>query len=171
MVIYRDKIKTSILKSPNFRIPLSLSLVLLFHRFLHRFFIKLRANLRTDTAKPFRERNPLTSRTLTSRFAPAVGASLAGFAFGICPQGQLRMSVAIFSTTKSLEFLYNVADEKGWLEDRPPWFGSWLLMPISLAQLFHAFVFDRDTIPPVSCTQITLFYHYHYCLVAFLTSS
>ena len=147
-----DKVKQSILNSPNFRIPLSLSLVVLFHRFLHRFFIKLRASLRTDAAKSFRERNPRISKALTSRFAPAVGASFAGFAFGICPQAQMRVSVAIFTATKSLEFLYNVADEKGWSQDCPSWFGSWLLMPVSLAQLFHAFVYDRETTPSVSWT-------------------
>lgn len=51
--------------------------------------------------------------------------------------------------TRSLEFLYNVADQKGWLVNRPWWFGSWLLMPVSCAQLFHAFVFDRETAPSV----------------------
>ena len=28
-------------------------------------------------------------------------------------------------------------------------FGSWLLMPVSCAQLFHAFVFDRENTPKV----------------------
>lgn len=74
---------------------------------------------------------------------------MAGFALGICPQAQLRMSAAIYMSTRSLEFLFNVVDEKGWLEGRPAWFGSWLLMPVSCAQLFHAFVFDRETTPGV----------------------
>lgn len=123
--------------------------MLLLHRLLHRFFVRLRANLRTDDARPFRERNPWISKALTSRYAPAVGASAAGFALGISPQHQLRMTVAIYMATRSLEFLYNVADQKGWLVDRPWWFGSWLLMPVSCAQLFHAFVFDRETAPKV----------------------
>ncbi|EAW13899.1 uncharacterized protein ACLA_069290 [Aspergillus clavatus NRRL 1] len=143
----RKKPRSSLLRSPNFRLSLSLSLVVLLHRFLHRFFVRLRANLRTDDAAPFRERNPRVSRALTSRYAPAVGASLAGFALGICPQTQLRITAAIYAGTRTLEFVFNALDEKGCFEDRPWWFGSWLLMPLSCAQLFHAFVFDRDAVP------------------------
>ncbi|KAB8233338.1 hypothetical protein BDV23DRAFT_154351 [Aspergillus alliaceus] len=143
----KKKPHTSFLRSPNLRLSASLSLVLLLHRFLHRFFVRLRANLRTDDAQPFRNRNPRVSKALTSRYAPAVGASLAGFALGICPQNQLRLTAAIWTSTRSLEFLFNVIDGKGWLENRPLWFGSWLLMPLSCAQLFHAFVFDREATP------------------------
>lgn len=128
---------------------MSVSLLLLLHRILYRFLVRLRVNLRTDDARPFRERHPRISRALTSRFAPATGASLAGFALGICPQDQLRLTAAIYMSTRSLEFLFNVMDEKGWCEKRPWWFGSWLLMPVSFAQLFHAFVFDREATPKV----------------------
>lgn len=141
--------RTSLLRSPNFRLSLSFSLVLLLHRLLYRFFTRLRANLRTDDAEPFRARNPRVSKALTSRYAPAVGASVAGFAMGISPQESLRRGLAIYMATRSLDFLYNVLDEKGFLEGRPAWFGSWLLMPVSCAQLFHAFVFDREAAPKV----------------------
>ncbi|PTU19279.1 hypothetical protein P175DRAFT_0558845 [Aspergillus ochraceoroseus IBT 24754] len=137
----------ALLRSPNFRLSLSLSLMILLHRLLYRFFVRLRANLRTDDAQPFRDRNPRISRALTSRYAPAVGASIAGLALGISPQTQLRRTVAIYAATRGLESLYNVMDEKGWLENKPWWFGSWLLMPLSCAQLFHAFVFDREATP------------------------
>ncbi|KAL5343941.1 hypothetical protein BJX70DRAFT_393364 [Aspergillus crustosus] len=143
----QKKPRTTLLRSPNFRLSISLSLMVLLHRLLHRFFVRLRSNLRTAEAQPFCERNPRTSKALTSRYAPAVGASLAGLALGICTQNQLRMTVAIFAATRGLESVYNVLDEKGWLENRPWWFGSWLLMPASLAQLFHAFVFDREFMP------------------------
>ena len=124
-------------------------MVLLIHRILYRFFVRLRANLRTDDAKPFRERNPRFSKALTSKYAPVVGASLAGAALGVCPQSKLRVTVAIYMATRSLEFFYNALNIKGYLKYKPWWFGSWLLMPISCAQLFHAFVFDRETIPKV----------------------
>lgn len=140
----------SLIRSPNFRLALSLSLMLFLHRILHRFFIRLRANLRTEDARPFRERNPRVAAALTSRYAPAIGASVAGFALGILPNRRLRITVAIYTATKSLEFLYNAVDERGWLEKRPWWFGSWLLMPVSVAQLFHAFIYDRETTPGVS---------------------
>ena len=117
--------------------------------YFYRFLVRLRSNLRTDDAKPFRERNPRISHALTSRYAPAIGASLAGFALGVCPQDQLRLTTAIYTTTRSMEFLFNTMDLKGWLDRRPWWFGSWLLMPVSCAQLFHAFVFDRETTPKV----------------------
>ncbi|OJJ81234.1 uncharacterized protein ASPGLDRAFT_133139 [Aspergillus glaucus CBS 516.65] len=139
--------KRSIIHSPNFRLPLALALVVFFHRRLHRLFARIRASLRIDKAQPFRERNPRLAKALTSRYAPAVGGSLAGFALGIAPQAQLRMTAAIYMSTRTLEFLYNVIDEKGWLKNKPWWFGSWLLMPVSCAQLFHAFVFDRETVP------------------------
>lgn len=84
-----------------------------------------------------------------SRYAPAVGASIAGFALGVYPESQLRITLAIYTAAKSVEFLYNVLDEKGWFDKRPRWLGSWLLMPVSCAQLFHAFVFDRETTPKV----------------------
>lgn len=146
----RKKPRTPLHRSPTLRLSFSLSLLLLLHRLLYRFLTRLRANLRTDDAEPFRERNPRISRALTSRFAPAVGASLAGLAVGIIPQEQLRLSGAIYFSTRSLEFLFNAADSKGLLDKRPWWFGSWLLMPLSCAQLFHAFIFDRETTPKVS---------------------
>lgn len=65
------------------------------------------------------------------------------------PQEQLRLTGAIYWSVKSLEFLFNAVDSKGLLDKRPWWFGSWLLMPVSCAQLFHAFVFDRETTPKV----------------------
>ena len=142
--------KRSIIHSPNFRLPLALALVVFFHRRLHRLFARIRASLRIDKAQPFRERNPRLAKALTSRYAPAVGGSLAGFALGIAPQAQLRMTAAIYMSTRTLEFLYNVMEEKGWLKNKPWWFGSWLLMPVSCAQLFHAFVFDRETVPKVA---------------------
>lgn len=114
-------------------------------------------NLRTENARPFRVRNPRISKALTSRYAPAIGASLAGLALGICPQKQLRFYVAIYTTTRSLEFLYNLLEEKGWFVNRPWWFGSWLLMPVSCAQLFHAVVFDRETAPKVCLRLVQLF--------------
>ena len=79
---------------------------------------------------------------------------MAGFALGGCPQDQLRVTAAIYSSTKAVEFLYDSLNLKGMLGKCPWWFGSWLLMPVSFAQLFHAFVFDRETVAKVSCYEI-----------------
>jgi hypothetical protein len=151
--------RESFLRSPKFRLALCFSLALFVHRILYRFFVRLRANLRTDDAAPFRERNPRFSYALTSRYAPAVGASLAGVALAGLPRGgRIRVTLAIYTATRSLEFLYNALDGKGYLERKPWWFGSWLLMPVSCAQLFHAFVFERETMPKVCHNPCILFF-------------
>lgn len=147
---HRNRPKTSFIKSPSFRLSLSLSLILLLHRLLFRFFSRLRSNLLIKDAAPFRRRNPRISRSLTSRLAPAFGASLAGFALAIYPADQLRLTLAIYVATRATEFLHNELENKGWFQNRPWWWGSWILMPLSTAQLLHAFVFDRDCFPKVS---------------------
>ena len=134
-------------KSPNVRLTFSLSSILLFHRLLRRFFIRLRESLLTPEAKPFRRRNPRISRTLTSKFAPAIGSSLAGFFLSAYPGDQLRITIAIYIFTRALEFSYNYLEDLGYFRNRPAWFGSWMLMPVACGQLLHAFVFDRDCFP------------------------
>ncbi|KAI5290371.1 hypothetical protein KEM54_001709 [Ascosphaera aggregata] len=106
------------------------------------------ANLRSEDAQSFRERNPRVSCVLTSRYTPAIGASLAGFALGVLPEGAARSYAALWLFVRALEATYNALNAKGCIfQKRPWWFGSWILMPISMAQLFHSFVFDRDTVP------------------------
>ncbi|EPE31630.1 hypothetical protein GLAREA_12386 [Glarea lozoyensis ATCC 20868] len=146
--------KASLWKSPNFRLSLSLSAILLLHRILFRFFTRLRAHLLTPEARPFRQRNKRTSRTLTSTLAPAVGASLAGFMLAVYPADQLRVSISIYALSRAAEFAYNHAEDEGWIWgkegsrwERPWWWGSWLLYPLTCGQLLHAFVFDKDCFP------------------------
>lgn len=150
-------------KSPTLRLSLSLSTILLMYRLLFRFFSRLRAHLLDPSAAPFRQRNPRTADTLTSPYAPALGASLAGLALGIYPAQQLRVSLAIFALFRALEFGWNCAEDNGmvwgWvkgangkpakLASRPWWFGSWMLQPFAFGQLLHAVVFDRETFPKV----------------------
>lgn len=151
----------SLWRSPNIRLSLSLSALLLFHRLLFRFFSRLRAHLLTPDAQPFRKRNPRTSRTLTSRFAPAVGASLAGFMLGIYPSDQLRITIAIYVLSRAAEVTYNLVEDQGLLWgkkgtrfERPWWWGSWMLMPLSCGQLHHAFIFDKDCLPKERLVQL-----------------
>lgn len=132
------------------RISLSLSTILLFHRLLHRFFLRLRSALLSTDSDAFRERNPRISKLLTSPYTPAVGASLSGFLLGVCPADQLRITIAIYVFTRSLEFSYNALSDTGylWPKSRKPWwFGSWMIMPVACGQLLHAFVFDRECFP------------------------
>lgn len=147
LICHRSRLKTSILKSPNLRLALSLSTILYLHRILYRFFFRLRLRLLSEKAKSLRVRYPNLSRLLTSRLIPAFGASLAGLALGIQPSGQLRLTITIYVAARSLEFLYNALDREGWFSKQPKWIGAWLFFPISCGQLLHAFVFDRDCFP------------------------
>lgn len=64
------------------------------------------------------------------------------------PAAQLRITIAIYLFSRSLEFGYNyVEDRIGFKERRPWWFGSWLIMPAACGQLLHSFVFDRECFP------------------------
>jgi hypothetical protein len=75
---------------------------------------------------------------------------------GVYPAEQLRLTVAIYVLSQAAEATYNLAEEQGWIWgkkgtrwERPWWFGSWLLMPLSLGQLLHAFVFDPEACPDI----------------------
>ena len=105
--------------------------------------------------EPFRKRNPRTAATLTSPYAPAVGASLAGLALGVFPSQQLRVTIALAAMFRALEFGWNVSEMDGLVwgfkngrkRERPWWFGSWMLQPFALGQLLSAVVFDGDCVP------------------------
>ncbi|KAF2225501.1 hypothetical protein BDZ85DRAFT_231329 [Elsinoe ampelina] len=136
-------------KGSNARIAGSFSLILLFHRLLFRFFTRLRASLLESSSAPFRDRNPKVARALTSSLTPAIGAALSGLFLSLTPSSPLRVTIAIYVLTRSLEFSYNALEESRtiWKNGRPHWFGSWLLMPFCYGQLLHAFVFDRECFP------------------------
>ncbi|KAI1076874.1 hypothetical protein F5B20DRAFT_554116 [Whalleya microplaca] len=148
-------------KSSTLRLSLSLSTILLLYRLLFRFLTRLRTHLLDASAAPFRSRNPRAAQTLTSPYAPAVGASLAGLALGIYPSQQLRVTVAIAAIFRALEFGWNLCEDEGLIwgwkaraggkgmtkRERPWWFGSWMLQPLAFGQLLHATVFDRESSP------------------------
>lgn len=142
-------------KSPALRLSLSLSTILFLYRVLFRFLTRLRAHLLDPQAEPFRLRNPRTTATLTSPFAPAIGASLAGLALGAYPSSQMRVSIGIYAMFRALEFGWNVCEKEGMIwgikngknRERPWWFGSWMLQPFAFGQLLHAAVFDPDCFP------------------------
>lgn len=147
--VSRSKPKQSLLVSPTFRLALSLSSILFLHRFLHRFFIRLRLRLLKEKASQLCVRYPHLFRGLTSRIAPAMGASVAGFALSIYPSDQLRITAAIYIAARAVEMLYNALESDGYLGKVPWWFGSWMLFSLAQGQLLHAFVFDRDCFPKV----------------------
>ncbi|KAI1373119.1 hypothetical protein F4677DRAFT_430304 [Hypoxylon crocopeplum] len=155
------KKKQPFYKSSSLRLSLSLSTILLIYRLLFRFLSRLRAQLLDPSATPFRTRNPKTAQTLTSPYAPAVGAGLAGLALGIFPRQQLRTTVAIMAIFRALEFGWNLFEDQGLIwgwkaraggkgiakRERPWWWGSWMLQPFAFGQLLHATLFDRECSP------------------------
>lgn len=143
-------------KSPAFRLSLSLSSILFLYRLLFRFLSRLRGHLMEPSVEPFRRRNPRTTRALTSPYAPAVGASLAGLALGIYPSPPMRAGVAVWLLFKALEYSWDLCEGEGMIwgttkqgkkRERPWWVGSWLLQPFAFGQLLHAAVFDKDCFP------------------------
>ncbi|KAF8427900.1 hypothetical protein EV426DRAFT_588846 [Tirmania nivea] len=134
-------------RSPATRSAFSLALLLFLHRLLSRFFTTLRSNLLLPSARTFRKRHPKATRLLTSRISPALGASLAGIALAVHPEGEMRNGVAVWVICKALEYAFNLAEGRRVWGERPWWFGSWLLFPLSQAQIFHALIFDRETLP------------------------
>ena len=145
----RSHPKRPLLTSPSFRLALSVSSILFLHRLLHRFFVRLRLRLLKESASQLCARYPKLFKGLTSRIAPALGASLAGLALGIYPGDQLRITIAIYAAARALEVSYNALEMNGYLDKAPWWFGSWMLFPLAQGQLLHAFVFDRDCFPKV----------------------
>jgi len=129
------------------KLALSFSSLLFFHQVLFRFFTRIRSQLLHEKVRSIRERYPKLYAMLTCRLAPAIGASLSGFALGIFPADQLRVTIVLCVACRALELAYAAIEGAGLIKKRPWWFGSWLLFPLAQGQLFHALVFDRDCIP------------------------
>jgi len=129
------------------KLAISLSSLLFLHSVLYRILSRLRLQLLHEKVKSIRERYPRIYAALTSRIAPAIGASLSGFALGICPADQLRVTLAIYVACRALEVGYAAIEQTKLIKNKPSWMGSWLLFALSQGQLLHAFVFDRDCFP------------------------
>lgn len=127
------------------RLALSLSTLLFLHRVLFRVFSKLRLQLLHEKVRNIQHRYPKIYAALTSRLAPAIGASLSGLALGIYPSDQLRLTVGIYVASRALEVTYNALESAGYMKRNP--FGSWVLFALAQGQLLHAYVFDKDCFP------------------------
>lgn len=129
------------------KMALSLSSLLFLHSVLFRVLSRLRLQLLHEKVRSIQQRYPTLYAALTSRVAPAIGASLSGFALGICPADQLRVTIAIYVACRALELGYAAIEHTKLIKNKPTWLGSWLLFALSQGQLLHAFVFDRDCFP------------------------
>lgn len=130
------------------KVALSLSTLLFFHATLYRLFYRLRLQLLHEKVRHIQDRYPRIYAVLTSKLAPAIGASLSGFALGICPADQLRVTVAIYIACRALEVGYKAIENTSFVKNnKPAWLGSWIFFAVAQGQLLHAFVFDRDCFP------------------------
>lgn len=103
----------------NFLSGLSLGVLIVSHRMLYRFFMKLRANLSLPQAKTFRVKYPRVAKLFLSPLSPSIAASLAGLALGIHPKGERRVTIAVYALVKALEFNYNRLEDEGWFQNQP----------------------------------------------------
>ncbi|KIX02410.1 uncharacterized protein Z518_08351 [Rhinocladiella mackenziei CBS 650.93] len=129
------------------RMAFSLSSLLFLHSVLFRLFARIRQQLLHEKVRSIKQRYPKIYAALTSRIAPAIGASVSGFALGICPSDQLRVTIAIYVACRALEIGYAAIKHTALTKQKPAWLGSWVLFALSQGQLLHAFVFDRDCFP------------------------
>lgn len=106
-------------QSPATHSALSFSLLVFLHRLLSRFFTTLRANLLLPSARTFRKRHPRTTKLLTSRISPALGASIAGLALAVHPEGEARNGIALWVLFKSLEYGFSMAELREVWGERP----------------------------------------------------
>lgn len=82
---------------------------------------------------------------------PLVSGITAGSFLKLYPNKNAgRDLISVYAMVRSLEFVYNYLDDKGYLLTirKPKLIGSWALFPFAYAQLFHAFFFDRTANPP-----------------------
>lgn len=129
------------------RFALSIATMLFLHRLLYRTASGVRRELLQERVRRIRERYPKLFAFLTWRLTPAVIGSLSGLALGICPQDQLRVTIAIYVLGRAGELIWKGAEAAGYLKNKPKWLGSWLLYALAQGQLLHAFVFDPDCFP------------------------
>lgn len=78
---------------------------------------------------------------------PMLSGLVAGTAYSIFPKRAGRASIALYIAAKAAEFVYNHAEDLGYLDLKPKWIGSWALFPFSMAQLFHTFIFNPECCP------------------------
>lgn len=133
--------------SPNTRLSVSVGTLVFLYRLLFRFFTRLRQNIQDPSANAFRQKHPTIFQILSSRLAPSVGPALAGLALAIHPADGRRTLIAVYALVRAFEVAYNGAELSGAFRKKPWWVGSWMLFPLTSAQLLHAFVFDRDCFP------------------------
>ncbi|RVD87591.1 uncharacterized protein DFL_001816 [Arthrobotrys flagrans] len=126
------------------RIPLSLSILLLLHRFFHHVIVRLQSKLlQSRGVTPPRILHALR-KALLSPIAPSAAAALSGVALASIPFEDARLTISIYVFTKTMEYLSNALR----VSDRAPWwFGSWALFPFALAKLFQGLLNQEGDIP------------------------
>ena len=96
---------------------------------------------------------PPTSSSLINDIvcSPLVSPFLAGLLAGptllIDNDQSRRIFISVYMLSKSLQFTYYTLRKNGIIPKMPWWWGSWLLFPISSAQLIYSYLLHPDTFP------------------------
>ncbi|CAG8453368.1 778_t:CDS:2 [Ambispora leptoticha] len=81
--------------------------------------------------------------------SPSVPPALAGFCAGpailFAKDQSQRVTMSVYILLKSFQFLYHSLYENRIIPRTPWWLGSWILFPLSSAQLIHAYLVNPDT--------------------------
>ncbi|KAK6505901.1 hypothetical protein TWF506_010835 [Arthrobotrys conoides] len=126
------------------RIPLSLSMLLLLHRCLHRIVVRFQGKLRQSPGEHSPRILHTLRKTLLSPITSSTTAALSGVALASIPSKDARLTISIYVFTKTAEYLLNAFR----VSDRAPWWlGSWTLFPFALAQLFRGLLDGEESIP------------------------
>ena len=126
------------------RFALSISSYVIMYKSLVRFFTRLFDPLL---------RPPSSSRLIVNDVvcSPLVPPFLAGLLAGptllIDNDQSRRIFISVYVLSKSLQFTYYSLRKSGIIPKMPWWWGSWLLFPISSAQLIYAYLLHPDTFP------------------------
>jgi len=78
---------------------------------------------------------------------PFLAGLLAGPTLLIDNKQSRRILFALYVLSKSFQFTYHALRQNGIIPKMPWWWGSWLLFPISSAQLIYAYLLHPDVFP------------------------
>lgn len=126
------------------RCALSIASYAIIYKSLFRFFTRLFDPL----LRPPPSSSLIVNDVVCSPLVPPFLAGLlAGPTLLIDNVQSRRILIAVFMLSKSLQYTYHALRQNGIIPRMPWWWGSWLLFPISSAQLIYAYLLHPDIFP------------------------
>ncbi|CAJ0905797.1 16369_t:CDS:2 [Entrophospora sp. SA101] len=128
----------------SYRFAISVSSYIVIYKSLLRFFIRLLDPLLKPPTNP--SINDVVCSPLVS---PFLAGCLAGPCLLIDNDKPRRISLAIYTFTKSLQFLYHYLRKTHIIPKMSWWWGSWLIFPLSSAQLIYSYFRSSTYVQPI----------------------